>query len=64
VQEWRTQFHPLKSVDLRYQHQVIVNPDEVSASAPPVAEKSEGSAVPAVARNKKSVAHHKAKSRN
>lgn len=30
VQEWRTQFHPLKSVDLRYQHQVIVNPDEVS----------------------------------
>jgi len=29
VQEWRAQFHPLKSVDLRYQHQVIVNPDDV-----------------------------------
>ncbi len=29
VQEWRTQFPVLKSVDLRYQHQVIVNPDEV-----------------------------------
>jgi len=40
VQEWRTQFIVLKSVDLRYQHQVIVNPDEVStpanAGAPPL----------------------------
>jgi cell division protein FtsQ len=34
VQEWRTQFANLKSVDLRYQHQVIVNPDEVSGPAP------------------------------
>jgi cell division protein FtsQ len=33
VQEWRTQFQPLKSVDLRYQHQVIVNPDEVNGAA-------------------------------
>jgi cell division protein FtsQ len=27
VQEWRTQFQKLQSVDLRYEHQVIVNPD-------------------------------------
>ena len=32
VQEWRAQFLVLKSVDLRYQHQVIVNPDEASGS--------------------------------
>ena len=30
VQEWRTQFQKLQSVDLRYEHQVIVNPDVVS----------------------------------
>ncbi len=33
VQEWRTQFPNLQSVDLRYEHQVIVNPDLVSAQA-------------------------------
>jgi cell division protein FtsQ len=33
VQEWRTQFLVLRSVDLRFQHQVIVNPDEISAPA-------------------------------
>ncbi len=27
VQEWRAQFAKLESVDLRYEHQVIVNPD-------------------------------------
>src|SRR5208337_3256659 len=27
VQEWRAQFQKLQSVDLRYEHQVIVNPD-------------------------------------
>jgi len=32
VQEWRTQFQKLQSVDLRYEHQVIVNPDGVPAS--------------------------------
>jgi hypothetical protein len=32
VQEWRTQFQKLQSVDLRYEHQVIVNPDAVPAS--------------------------------
>jgi len=37
VQEWRTQFAKLESLDLRYEHQMIVNPDskaaEVKASA-------------------------------
>ncbi len=33
VQEWRTQFHHLESVNLRYDHQVIVNPDS-AATAP------------------------------
>ena len=33
VQEWRTQFPKLESVDLRYEHQVIVNPDSTSADA-------------------------------
>ena len=30
VQEWRTQFQKLESVNLRYDHQVIVNPDSDS----------------------------------
>ena len=34
VQDWRAQFQHLESVDLRYDHQVIVNPD---SSAPPKA---------------------------
>ena len=33
VQEWRTQFHHLESVNLRYDHQVIVNPDSAVAEA-------------------------------
>jgi cell division protein FtsQ len=33
VQEWRTQFHHLESVNLRYDHQVIVNPDSAAAEA-------------------------------
>jgi cell division protein FtsQ len=32
VQEWRTQFQKLQSVDLRYEHQVIVNPDALPAA--------------------------------
>ncbi len=64
VQEWRTQFHPLKSVDLRYQHQVIVNPDEMGASAPPLAGSSDGGAAPPVVNKTKPAAHGKAKSRN
>ncbi len=33
VQEWRAQFQKLESVDLRYDHQVIVNPDSASSNA-------------------------------
>jgi cell division protein FtsQ len=33
VQEWRAQFRNLESVDLRFEHQVIVNPDSASGSA-------------------------------
>ena len=37
VQEWRTQFQKLQSVDLRYEHQVIVNPDAVPTRQQPKA---------------------------
>lgn len=33
VQEWRTQFQKLRSVDLRYDRQVIVNPDEEKSAS-------------------------------
>ncbi len=33
VAEWRTQFRRLQSVDLRYEHQVIVNPDSPNVGA-------------------------------
>ncbi len=33
VEEWRTQFHKLESVDLRYAHQVIINPDTTNLAA-------------------------------
>jgi cell division protein FtsQ len=33
VQEWRAQFQKLQSVDLRYEHQVIVNPDMATAAS-------------------------------
>ncbi len=65
VQEWRTEFKPLKSVDLRYQHQVIVNPDEMSASPSPAQGDPPGSAIqPPVAKKSKPVTHGKTKGRN
>jgi cell division protein FtsQ len=47
VQEWRTQFPKLDSVDLRYDHQVIVNPDSAreAAKPKPAPPKSETAAV-------------------
>jgi cell division protein FtsQ len=37
VQNWRQQFDKLESIDLRYEHQIIVNPDtEGMAKAPPI----------------------------
>ncbi len=60
VQEWRTQFQKLESVDLRYQHQVIVNPDSTSANAKLGAPDHTGNEVSAgaapVPQNKKKVA--------
>jgi cell division protein FtsQ len=35
VQEWRAQFQKLESVSLRYDHQVIINPDSASAQGTP-----------------------------
>jgi len=39
VQEWRQQFHDLESVDLRYDNQIVVNPDipKVTKTAKPAA---------------------------
>ena len=34
LQGWRQQFDKLESVDLRYEHQIIVNPDNQAASKP------------------------------
>ena len=57
VQEWRTQFKKLESVDLRYDHQVIVNPDSPGAEVPQDAANTPASAVTATpqppAQNKK-----------
>ncbi len=41
VQEWRSQFQQLDSVDLRYDHQVIVNPDSARETAKPNAAHAE-----------------------
>jgi cell division protein FtsQ len=64
VQEWRTQFQPLKSVDLRYQHQVIVNPDEVSETPQAAAGGSEASTAPPAKGKSKRAVRGKAKSQN
>lgn len=47
VQEWRQQFQKLRSVDLRYERQVIVNPDEEKPAAP--APRPKATAKPAAA---------------
>jgi len=62
VQEWRTQFQPLKSVDLRYQHQVIVNPDEVSGTPAQPREQPDLPVAPAPTR--RNAGHSRVKSRN
>jgi len=36
AEAWRQQFHKLDSVDLRFEQQVIVNPDSAAQSKPPV----------------------------
>lgn len=67
VQEWRTQFQPLKSVDLRYQHQVIVNPDEVSRpadTATPAEDKTGSTDHASALQRNKGAAHSDAKKQN
>jgi len=49
VQEWRTQFQKLQSVDLRYEHQVVVNPDAVT---PPGSERAAAQVRPETASRK------------
>jgi cell division protein FtsQ len=39
VQEWRQEFQRLDSVDLRYDRQVIVNPDSAKEQSQPAAKK-------------------------
>jgi cell division protein FtsQ len=56
VQEWRAQFKKLESVDLRYDHQVIVNPDSPGVEVPQSAANTPTSAVtaaPPLAQQKK-----------
>ena len=55
VQEWRTQFQKLESVNLRYDHQVIVNPDSDNAASVQTASTATSNAiVPAKLEHKKS----------
>ena len=61
VQEWRSQYSPLDSMDLRYDGQVIVNPDSSAAqprsgSAPDTTAESTPPADPAAPANKTSTA--------
>lgn len=54
VQEWRQQFQKLESVDLRYDRQVIVNPETRQAAPPPAAKPAPKAAAPRrTARGKK-----------
>ena len=63
VQEWRAQFQRLESVDLRYEHQVIVNPDSASGNAKDAAVPENGAsnvdaaASPATVQNVPAVKH-------
>jgi cell division protein FtsQ len=47
VQEWRQQFQKLESVDLRYDRQVIVNPETHQAAPPPETKPAPKAAAPA-----------------
>jgi len=56
VQEWRAQFQKLESVDLRFDHQVIVNPDSAggnpkSAAAPGSVENAKSAPAPGSVEN-------------
>jgi cell division protein FtsQ len=47
VKEWRSQFQKLDSVDLRYDNQVIVNPDSQGVARPVQPKVTPASATPA-----------------
>ncbi len=57
IREWHQQFEKIESVDLRYDHQIIVNPDVSHAASVPVPAAPVGDSAGA----KKPVAHSKAK---
>lgn len=65
VQEWRAQFHKLESVDLRYEHQVIVNPENAGVVAqnaepnPPATSVASGTSAPEVKASRKTAAAKK-----
>ncbi len=63
VQEWRSQFPNLESVSLRYDHQVIVNPDLASALPKPAdaAEKPPDKSPAGDQKPEKAVSHRKKK---
>lgn len=61
VQEWRVQFQRLQSVDLRYEHQVIVNPDPIRETAPAVNSEAKATAEVKPDTAKTKTAAHKAK---
>ncbi len=66
VQEWRAQFQRLESVDLRYEHQVIVNPDSASGNAKGNVARGNGASnidapAPPAAVQKKPAVKHKTK---
>jgi cell division protein FtsQ len=62
VQEWRSQFQKLDSVDLRYDNQVIVNPDSQAVTKQIQPKATPASVTPrARAGTKKPVAHAKHK---
>ncbi len=64
LQEWRQQFHKLESVDLRYNRQVVLNPDArpaaVTAPGEAAAAEPEKPAAKPPARNKARAANRKA----
>ncbi len=60
VQKWEQERGKLKSVDLRYGHEVILNPD-MQAQAPPVAKPAAVPTKPAPAVQAKQKPHKKRK---
>jgi cell division protein FtsQ len=62
VQDWRQQFTRLDSVDLRYEHQIVVNPDlQGAAKQPPLSFKAARLAIAAGVKPAVLVSHEAAK---